>query len=49
MLLFLELFPIYEFTKLDKHCTNLVEVSDSDYDLKKFANERPVYNVIDQW
>ena len=28
---------------------NLVKVSDSDYDVKKIANERPVYTVIDQW
>ena len=28
---------------------NLVKVSDSDYDVKKLANERPVYTVIDQW
>ena len=26
---------------------NLVKVSDSDYDVKKLANESPVYNVID--
>ena len=24
-------------------------MSDSDYDFKKLANERPVYNVIDQY
>ena len=28
---------------------NLVKVSDSDYNIKNFANERPVYTVIDQW
>ena len=28
---------------------NLVKVSDSDCDVKKIANERPVYTVIDQW
>ena len=30
---------------------NLVKVSDSDYeyDVKKLANERPVYTVIDEW
>ena len=29
--------------------TNLVKVSDSDYDVNKIANERPVYTVIDHW
>ena len=28
---------------------NLVKVSDSDYDVNKIANERPVYTVLDQW
>ena len=28
------------------HKLNLVKVSDSDYDVKKLANERPLYTVM---
>ena len=34
--------------KINFHIKNKVKVSDSDYDVKKLANERPVYTVIDQ-
>ena len=27
----------------------LVKVADSDYDVKKLTNERPVYTVTDHW